>query len=235
MWTSTLIGGIDGGFAIQRVFGLSTALTPDGLVLQAIRGAHDSPASGKLLALDSTTGANRWTRMLDGSVLGGPSVAADGSIVVLVGPPFLPQGRTTLLVLGPDGTMRNQVDLGGYDPNGVAKLFALTLDGGALVAISATTGHNDGALVLVNLDASVTPSTRWQWSNTTDTFAAGTIDSSGTLIVATGTTVYGLDPAGGSTRWRLESPAGCVRDVTLTSTAGLVVIQCDNSFFGAHD
>jgi outer membrane protein assembly factor BamB len=88
---------------------------------------------------------------------------------------------------------------------------------------------------MVNLDASVTPSTRWQWTSTTDTFAAGTIDSSGTLIVATGTTVYGLDPAGGSTRWRLESPAGCVRDVTLTSTAGLVVIQCDNSFFGAHD
>jgi len=199
--------GIDGGFAIQRVFGLSTGThTRRSGPPSHPRRPRQAPASGKLLALDSTTGANRWTRMLDGSVLGGP-VGRGRRVDRGAGGSALSSAREDdALVLGPDGTMRNQVDLGGYDPNGVAKLFCAHARRRRRSSRSRQRQDNDGALVLVNLDASVTPSTRWQWSNTTDTFAAGTIDSSGTLIVATGTTVYGLDPAGGIHAWRLEKP-----------------------------
>ena len=237
VWTSTvldLMGAMD-----TSGNGSTIALTADGLVIEALAvNADASPPFGDLFALDSATGATEWELPIGADFIGGPTVASDGSILLLVAPSSGFVGTptpTTLLVVGPDGSMKNQVRLGSLDPNGAAELFGVTLDGAALIGVSASRGANDGALALVNLSASAASAIRWQWMNSSDTFPAATIAADGTIVLATGTAVEGIDPVGGSRLWSLASPAGCVRDVTLTSSGGLVVLQCDDSVFGAGD
>ncbi len=108
---------------------------------------------------------------------------------------------------------------------GAFEIYAVTVDG--VVIAGADAGNGVNGLVALTRDGGVV------WTSPGSIHA--TIASDGT-VVAWGNTIRGLDGATGTTRWGL-APAvpSCIEDAALTSTGGIVALQCDGTLFGASD
>jgi outer membrane protein assembly factor BamB len=166
------------------------------------------------LAFDAATGKLKWATPIQGQTVGGPAVRSDGSIVAFV------QTRPVSLVVldAATGSSReSQLSVQAWEINAVTQ--------SGVVLTTAGTGFNTYAIAD---DGSVL------WTHPGAT--ARTIASDGT-IVASGSTIVGLDETTGTTKWELAppSPSGCVAWAALTSDGRLVALQCDGTLFGASD
>ncbi|MFI5299843.1 MAG: PQQ-binding-like beta-propeller repeat protein [Polyangiales bacterium] len=220
-WTSVDLGTLGPSPGTDNdVFPSSIALGRDDLVVVATQ-VITTPFNGTVvIALDSTTGAARWANAIPGELVGGPAVAADGSVVALIGAP-----SSKLFVFEVTGATRRAVDLG----EGTFQIFAIALDG--TVIVGADDREGVAGLTAVNAAGVIVWNTRLAGIRTV------TIDAKGTLLTSTSTGIVGLDLTTGQTKWTLAAPhqGSCVTGFTLTSAGGIVAAQCDSTVFGASD
>ena len=170
------------------------------------------------LAFDPATGAELWSQAIDGEVVGGPVVRADGTIVAVIDGM---NGTSSLVTLKPDSGALTTLPLS----MGVFQILAVTVDG--VIIASADTGGSVMGLVALAEDGSVL------WTSSAE---RATIASDCTVITFD-KTIQGLDGATGMVKWDLAPPAPseCIMDAALTSAGGIVALQCDGTLFGASD
>jgi outer membrane protein assembly factor BamB len=214
-------------------FPSTLALGLDGLVIVPLTvDGRDSLPVVFVLGLDPTRGSVRWVRPLSGQLLGGPAVAKDGSIAILLGPAFSTTGgpeATSLVVLEPSGEKRHETSLGAL---GTAGLLAVAEDGTVLIG----TENSESALGYSTLLA-VDATGQEKWTLGMDGLFTLTIDERGTIFAVVRLGILGLDPTDGHVSWSLHAPRPgvSVLDLSLTSSGGIVAEESDGTVFGASD
>jgi hypothetical protein len=171
------------------------------------------------VSLDAASGAVLFTSVVKGTVVGGPVILPDGSVVAL-----LDDGLVTNIVVfdrANGAVTRTQLTSGAFE------IFAVTRAGNLLI------GADDGSGVkaLVSMDTKGSS----QWLATLEPRSV-TIASDGTILVF-GADITAIDPGTGATKWVLAPPdaLSCLMDAALTSDGGIVGLECDGLLFGAYD
>jgi hypothetical protein len=202
------------------------ALGLDGAVLVAINVLTSAETFQVVAALAPDTGAVRWTRTVPGQMLGGPIVAADGSILIAVDEPR----PGAIVVLEATGDVRSTLKIPDA-PSGSATIFGLPAVGldGTILA-SSDVGQGVDGLVAFSQTGAVL------WHQPLQLLEA-TITSDGAVLAHDSFDLTLLDLATGATRWVLSPPhpSVCIAAAELTSTGGIVGLQCDGTLFGAGD
>ena len=206
---------------VVSFFPSTVALAKDDLVV-VIWNVETDPASSNswqtvALAFDASTGKLKWSTPIQGQTWGGPAVRPDGSIVALV----WNDGPVNLVILDAATGSSRESQL----PEEVWGIYAVTQSG--VVLAEANMGYGTYAIAD---DGS------FLWTHTGATVR--TIASDGT-IVASGSTIVGLDESTGATKWELAPPSPSAsieyQSVALTSDGRLVALQGDGTLFGASD
>jgi hypothetical protein len=220
LWTSvdlaTLVPPAD--VVDGEVFPSTLALGKGDLVVIEVDAVGNTGDVATVIAFDSTSGATRWSRQLDGELVGGPVVRADGTIVLLTSQ----MGGTRLVVLDPESGTPASTPLS----SGAFEIAAVTKDGAVIGG--SDSGNGVTGLVAIGSDGTML----WTGPGSGE----ATIASDGTVI-SFGQEITALDGATGQVKWQLAPPTAgsCILDGALTSEGGLVALQCDGTLFGAGD
>lgn len=181
-----------------------------------------------LIAFDPAAGDPRWITTVQGEIVGGPAVRADGTIVVILLDPYA--STYALASFDPRSGTQSIHPLA----SGAVEIFAITA--GGVVIAGAEGGYGLTGLVALANDGTAL------WHN--DGAENATIASDGTILASgiagdggPGPSIRAIDPATGTTKWELAAPSSgaCMRDFALTSERGIVGLQCDGTVFGARD
>jgi outer membrane protein assembly factor BamB len=225
-WTSVSLATLGPPPLYGDVNPSGIALGRDDTVLVSIDVPRKDTTYDLLIALAPDTGQVRWTHAFTDQVLGSPIVAADGSIVVaVVGLP----NSTQIVVLEATGQVRRSFAVPAPAASqDVFGLLATALDGTLIV-------ETDGAQGASGLVA-VTPTGAALWHSDLQLLDA-TVTSDGSVLARDSFDLTLLDLATGSTRWVLSPPhpGVCISEAEITSSGGIVGLQCDGTLFGAAD
>jgi outer membrane protein assembly factor BamB len=181
-----------------------------------------------LISFDPASGDPRWITTVEGEIVGGPAVRADGTVVVILVDPYA--STYALASFDPGSGAQSIHPLA----SSAVEIFAITA--GGVVIAGAEGGYGLTGLVALANDGTAL------WHN--DGAENATIASDGTILASgiagdggPGPSIRAINPATGTTKWELVAPSSgaCMVDFALTSERGIVGLQCDGTVFGASD
>lgn len=218
LWTSVDLGTIGPPALDGDVSPSTLALDHGDLVICVIGILQQKGETLLVVAFDPNSGAVRWSTPIAGEIVGGPAVAPDGNIAMIIDAGT----SSSLFEVEPVHGRAKAMPL----DQGAFGIFAITTRG--VVIAGGDAGNGVTGLVALS------PQGKTLWTRAGPEHA--TVASNG-IVVAFGPNIEGLDEATGEPKWTLAPPVSgkCIIDAALTSDHRIVALQCDGTLFGAGD
>jgi hypothetical protein len=210
----------------------NVALSEGDLAVVATLSTTQTQDFTTLIAFEPASGAPRWTTTIEGELTAGPAVRADGTITILI--QNIEARSYSLASFDPGNGARSIYPLALGAQEELYDIFAITT--GGVVLAGTFDANNQVGLAALGEDGTVS------WHS--DGAANATIANNGTILASgsvadggVGASIRAIDPASGATKWEVAapSPGSCIADFALTSTGGIVALQCDGTVFGVGD